>query len=248
MQKKPKEFASDITIMIVHKNHEKIENLSLFFKDQGFVCHYAKSGLEAIKKFEAEEIKTLIIQENNLPINAYKTIAYIKTELNKNPYCVILKDSEDGEINDSKELDLIDRFYLLGEDLDGLLRDISGEKKNEVTDQNNSCYSLDYLNEISGNSEEFIEESLELFSLSVGKEIRDLYIKIKNQDYEEIRKIAHKIKPSFAMVENPNGIEICDQITYKAKEGELKTVIDDLHAEFLKIKQALKTDYPNLNL
>ena len=124
------------------------------------------------------------------------------------------------------------------------------EKEQEKTfdKQGSFVYSLDYLKEISDNSTEFIEESLQLFSSSVAKEIGDLYLKIQNNNYEEIRKIAHKIKPFFAMVQNHKGVEICDQITYKAKDGELKNIIDDLYAEFTNIQHALKTDYPNLNL
>ena len=250
MQKISKELASRNTILIVHKDHDRVARISLFFEEHGFLCHYVTSGLEALKKFESEKdgIKILMMQENNLPINAYKTIGYIKTELNQNPYCVILKEPQEAEIDEIQQLVLIDRSFILGDELNELLRDIVQQEKNTFAEHVNCFYSLDYLKEISDNSTEFIEESLQLFSSSVAKEIGDLYLKIKNRNYEDIRKIAHKIKPSFAMLENHKGVEICDQITYKAKDGELKNIIDDLYGEFNKIQHALKTDYPNLNL
>ncbi|MCL6218851.1 Hpt domain-containing protein [Zunongwangia pacifica] len=251
MEKKSKELASRHAILIVHKDYDKIANLSLLFKEQGFYCLHVKSGLEAIKKFEAAEdvIKTLLIQEDSLPLNAYKTIDYIKTELDKSPYCVVLQESGGTEISGSHKIILIDRFFSLGEDMDSLFHDICEQVKNTFAEKPTNCsYSLGYLKEISDNSAEFIAESLQLFSTSVAKEIGDLYLKIKTGSYEDIRKIAHKIKPSFAMLENHKGVEICDQITYQAKDRELKNSIDDLYAEFNRIQHALKTDYPNLNL
>ena len=249
MHKKFKELATRHAILIVHKDYDKVAKLSLFLEEHGFLCLYAKSGLEAFKNFESAKdgIKTLMMQEDNLPINAYKTIDYIKTELNQTPYCVILKESAGTATNNAQQLELIDRSFILGEELSDLLRDIVQQEKT-FDKQGSFVYSLDYLKEISDNSTEFIEESLQLFSSSVAKEIGDLYLKIQNNNYEEIRKIAHKIKPSFAMVQNHKGVEICDQMTYKAKDGELKNIIDDLYAEFTNIQHALKTDYPNLNL
>ena len=249
MEEQSKELANLHGILIVHKDYDQVAQLSLYLKEQGYNCHHAKSGLEAIKKFETEDgIKTLIIQENNLPLNAYKTIDYIKTELNKNPYSIVLQDSEGTEIVASQKLIPVDHFYLLGEDINILLQHINNQGEEDLNVEQTTCYSIDYLKEISDNSTEFIEESLQLFSVSVAKDIGELYLKVKAKDYEEIRKIAHKIKPSFAMVENFKGVELCDELTYKAKEDDFKKLIEELFTEFAEIQNALKRDYPNLNL
>ncbi len=249
MEDQSKELAGLHGVLIVHKDYDQVAQLSLFLKEQGFYCHYVKSGLEAIKKFETEEgIKTLIIQENNLPLNAYKTIDYIKTELNKNPYSIVLQESEGTEVIASQKLVPVDQFYLLGDNINILLDNINKQEKSVLKSAKSCCYSVEYLREISDNSLEFIEESLQLFSTSVAKDIGDLYLKVKTKDYEEIRKIAHKIKPSFAMVENFKGVELCDEITYKAKDDDFKKLIEELYSEFVQIQNALKQDYPNLNL
>ncbi|UAB83763.1 Hpt domain-containing protein [Zunongwangia sp. SCSIO 43204] len=237
-------------ILIVHKDYDQISQLSLYLKEQGYYCDHAKSGLEAIKKFETEDgFKTLIIQENNIPLNAYKTIDYIKTELNKNPYSIVLQEESEGtEIVASQKLVPVDQFYVLGDDINILLQHIKNQGEEDLNVEQSPYYSIDYLKEISDNNTEFIEESLQLFSLSVAKDIGELYLKVKAKDYEEIRKIAHKIKPSFAMVENFKGVELCDEITYKAKEEDFKKLIKELFTEFAEIQNALKRDYPNLNL
>ncbi|MDN3593694.1 Hpt domain-containing protein [Zunongwangia endophytica] len=239
-----KGLQSSKLILIVHKNYDSIESIYLRLTKEGYDCIYASTGFEAIKKIESKEVLAVLVEENSIPLNAYQTINYINSELNKSPYCVVLQDSANPHKLDSQANIAIDRYFVLGEEIEVLLKDIGIGKQLNI---DSCCYSIGYLKEVSGNNPQFIEESLQLFLNSVVNDIEALYIQSKINAFEEIRQIAHKIKPSFSMVENHKGVELCDQITYEAEDDDLEKVIEQLHAEFLKIQKSIKKDYPNLN-
>ncbi|WBL21156.1 Hpt domain-containing protein [Zunongwangia sp. HRR-M8] len=232
-------------ILIIHKNFTSIEPIYLRFTKEGYQCLYASNGLEAIKKLGNKDIFALLVEEKTSPLNAYQTINYIFTELKMSPFNVVLRDPENPGNIDSQVNIHIDGFFDLGGDIEILLKEIDNGKQSKI---DSSSYSIGYLKEVSGDNAQFIEESLQLFLNSVVNDIEALYLHINSNSFEEIRQIAHKIKPSFSMVENNRGVEICDRITYKAKDKDLEKLIEELHAEFLKIQNSIKKDYPNLNL
>lgn len=64
--------------------------------------------------------------------------------------------------------------------------------------------NLDYLNELSGGSPEFIKEVAEAFIDETPGNLEKMQTALANHDYQTIKSIAHKIKPSmtfFGIVE-----------------------------------------------
>ncbi|MGB5461117.1 MAG: Hpt domain-containing protein, partial [Eudoraea sp.] len=57
-------------------------------------------------------------------------------------------------------------------------------------------YSLDKINEMAEGDEDFINSVISVFLEEVPQDLEDLEKAIENGDYENVYKLAHKIKPN----------------------------------------------------
>ncbi len=61
----------------------------------------------------------------------------------------------------------------------------------------NTTYSLDKLKQYVGDNPQQIKEMLQLFLDTVPEDIEQLVVLSKNEDWFELYKVAHRIKPTF---------------------------------------------------
>ncbi len=61
-------------------------------------------------------------------------------------------------------------------------------------------YNLDKLNEMAEGDEDFINSVISVFLEEVPQDLEDLEKAISNRDYENIYKLAHKIKPNVDLL------------------------------------------------
>ena len=105
--------------------------------------------------------------------------------------------------------------------------------------QKHPFFSLQYLEEIYDKNEELIIESLRIFQSSVAIKLEDIKGLLDHREYDEIRKVAHNIKPSFEMLNNIKGSALCHKLVYESSDEEINSMMEDLNKEFKEINSEL---------
>lgn len=234
-------------IIIIHTDYNSIAGIDTFLRTHGFAVKHFATPLAAFKLLLGiNNLAGFILQKDSKPLSAYKTIDYIKSELKINSFFAVLTSGDDTETKlEDTNVDFKLSKSATPADLQELIAAIKKQLDSENITEN--LYSLDYLKEVSDNNLPFIKESLLLFKNSVAKDVEELYFKLKSASYNEIRQLAHRIKPSFAMVCSQKGIELCDEITYQVEDAGLEKKIVDLQKTYQEIVAAITSDFPNLN-
>lgn len=103
-----------------------------------------------------------------------------------------------------------------------------------------SKIDLSYLEEVTGGSNEIIQEMLELFLNETPQQLLLLQEKCKASDWENIKAEAHKLKPTFSYVGLHSSYEnlIAIENNARNKEGlsEIQILIDAVEKEFNSVK------------
>lgn len=103
-------------------------------------------------------------------------------------------------------------------------------------------YDLTQLRELSDNDEEFIKTTLEMFVSRAKETFEEIDQKLFVKDYEEVGKLAHKIKPSFAYIGINDLYEEIMDIERMAKDG---SEVNELTFSIGRFKEKL-TKYINI--
>jgi hypothetical protein len=82
-----------------------------------------------------------------------------------------------------------------------------------------------------------------IFKESVTFKLEEMHSKLSLRDLEEVRKIAHNIKPSFAMLHNQKGMELCNTMMDTAKDLDMPKLVNELKLEFEIIQSQLAMDF-----
>jgi HPt (histidine-containing phosphotransfer) domain-containing protein len=201
------------------------------------ICVFANS-FEAVQWLQENETQLLVIEVASQPMNANQTIDYVREELKLDIAVFIVSSSpgiEDHEFRIIKPFTEESLGFLLNYSL-------------EVMSQADPLYSLNYLKDISGGNTEFILETVELFKSSVKKKLKELDFAGETNDYKKAAEIAHNLKPSFEMLENKEGAEICDKLTYDFQNHSINELILSLNLIFEEIVQQLEIDFASKNI
>lgn len=185
----------------------------------------------------------LIIMDHGIePLNPFKLMDYVFQELNKECPMIIVGDGSEAE--GVFESYLRFNYPIEQYNIDSLFSNIT-VKKVEKEDQ---LFSLDYLNELSDNNEEFLEESIQLFRDSLAVKFEDLKKAISRFDFQETRQIAHNVKPTFAMLGNEKGRAMCHAICYDASDSEIPELCLVLKNEYNLIINEIEKQFPKLKV
>ncbi|MGB5270666.1 MAG: Hpt domain-containing protein, partial [Eudoraea sp.] len=108
-------------------------------------------------------------------------------------------------------------------------------------------YSLDKINEMAEGDEDFINSVISVFLEEVPQDMEDLEIAIDKGDYENVYKLAHKIKPNVDLLgmeqsraialdietlgKNPNNKEEIEQ-KFPLLKKDVHQVISELKKDF----------------
>lgn len=87
-------------------------------------------------------------------------------------------------------------------------------------------YSLDKINEMAEGDEDFINSVISVFLEEVPQDIEDLEIAIENGDYENVYKLAHKIKPNVDLLGMEQSRAVALDIETLGKNSENKEEIE----------------------
>lgn len=238
------------TIVLVESNAPERKKFSHISQMEDWNLVICEDGLDAIQWLnDNSHADLLVIEENSTPINGYQISDYIKSELGLAMPIIISTD--DTSMQQEERMltyfeAILKKPFFEGDVISQISKTL--EKSQEISPKQNDYYSLNYLNELSGGDKQFIEETIELFSLTINLELKNLKEVLFQKNYIRIREIAHGIKPSFEMLENETGRGICHLLNSDAKESDIPSLIDDLNLEFMNITKQLSRDFPELNI
>jgi HPt (histidine-containing phosphotransfer) domain-containing protein len=86
--------------------------------------------------------------------------------------------------------------------------------------------NLSYLSEVSGNNAEFITQMIELFLQKTPEALEEMNERFRQQNWEELRNIAHRIKPSYTYVGLAEIHKMLAEIEREALENHSQTNVD----------------------
>ncbi len=99
----------------------------------------------------------------------------------------------------------------------------AGKKPLEVQSSPKSYYNLDYLKEVSGNNQDFIQEMVNTFVTTLPQTLFELTEASENADWDKLSRLAHQIKPSFTLM----GLEsLRIKIVQIEESGKTRTKLD----------------------
>ncbi len=228
-------------IIIVVSNAEERTRIKRILNNSPFVALDFTDSMGAIQWImENGNPQLLILEESSSPLNGWQTMDYLRTELKMEHPTLIVIDS-DTEITNKKLQGFIRKPFSdkTALEIENFLNTVEVKDKNEELVKS---YSTEYLEELSEGSKEFVAETLVLFKESVSGRLNDLKIALEQNNFDEARKIAHSIKPSFQMVLNQHGRDLCQSME-TAKTEELNTLFSELNQEYQLIETQITADY-----
>ncbi|WP_153798536.1 Hpt domain-containing protein [Foetidibacter luteolus] len=99
------------------------------------------------------------------------------------------------------------------------------QEKNEPIMQDDVLFNLDYLHVLTENDERFIKELLGVFVTTVPKMTEEMNIACNSKDWEEVKAIAHKLKPIAETLRIESILEDIKFVENTIKEkGNLKEI------------------------
>ncbi|MGY5847375.1 hypothetical protein ACW6QP_08125 [Salegentibacter sp. HM20] len=197
------------------------------------------NSFEAIKHLQQHLPDLVVVEEAAKPMNAAQTTDYIKKELKLE--LPVYTSLARGNL-EVQNFTIEKPFSSASIDK---LGDFLEEKAPKPLEP---LYSLDYLYDLSDGNMDFVYESLKIFKTSVKAQLTELEMACKDNDHQKAGKIAHNIKPSFEMIENQEGAEICNKLTYELEDNSLSELVSRLQELFDKIIVHLDTDLAPNNI
>lgn len=237
------------TVILVESNPLELEKFKHISHTACWNLILCEDGLDVIQWLnDNHTADLLVIEENSTPINGYQISDYIKTELGL-ALPIIVSTGEIPIAQEGRMLSYAEAFLkkpFIHNSVCTKIEEIL-KKSSSLSSNKNQYYSLNYLNELSGGDKQFIEETIELFNVTIYSELQNLNEVLFQENYIRIREIAHHIKPSFEMLENERGKGICHLLNSNAKEEDISSLINDLNLEFINIQNELSKDFPEIN-
>lgn len=224
--------------MIVNAEDEPREVLRNLMVKESFEVFDFDNSMSAILWIKANGAPTgILIEEHATPLDALKTIDYLREELRINLPALITVEPQ--SLKSSQDLPgFITKPFTENTVL--RVKDFFEKSvKNFENEPKTASFSLQYLEETYDGDKVIILESLMLFKNSVADKLEEIHYSLLQNNYEEVRNIAHNIKPSFEMLSNQKGKELCHQLVYQCKDDEIPQIAEELDKEFRKINNEL---------
>ncbi|MCW5517368.1 Hpt domain-containing protein [Muriicola sp. Z0-33] len=108
-------------------------------------------------------------------------------------------------------------------------------------------YNLDKLNEMADGDQDFINSVISVFLEEVPQDLESLEMAITNMDYENVYKLAHKIKPNVDLLGMEQSRAVALEIENLGKSSENSEEIEQkfplLKKDILQVISELKKDF-----
>ena len=225
-------------VLIISPTENLMEIFQSFDTCRDWEMDYCQDSFSALQRLKNSTYDLIIMDEGIGPLDPFKVMDYVFHELQKSyPMVIVGDDSKPEAIHENYQRC---NYPIEQYNVDALVHYGKSEEKEK------KLFSLEYLNELSDNNQEFIEESIVLFKNTLDAKFVDLQKAISIPDFEEARQIAHNIKPSFSMLGNDAGPVICNTICYDAVESEIPELAQTLMKEYGLIVDEIEKQFPKL--
>jgi len=185
-------------ILLVEDNKINSFMATTIMEKWNCLVHVAENGIEAIEKLKLQTYNLILMDLNMPKMGGIEASKIIRNKLNiKTPIIALTANAIKGD--DQKCLDAGMNDYLSKPyhqiDLNKVLT-----KWLEISEDSNQEKLIDLTKLEDMNNPQFLDKMINLFIVEMGKNIVILNLAIKESDYKQITKIAHKIKPSLGFV------------------------------------------------
>lgn len=209
-----------------------------------------ENGIEAVKNFKQERFDIIILDIQMPFMSGYEAAVEIrKLEKSKRIPIIALTArtlEKEKELCFESGMDEYLTKPVIYETLKKVLYSHLNRNHQQGKQTTKKIYGLTYLNELSEGDNFIIKDSLGMFISWVGEKIMEAREVLNEKKFEDLKNIAHNIKPSFEMIENLTGSELCNDIVYNATEDMFPDLFAQLNQEYNTLKETILTDYPNL--
>jgi len=164
-----------------------------------------ENGKQLINLLKVETFDLILIDLGLPEMDGFQAILEIKKQNLSTSKIIIITGEERNE-----EYDLLFEQYdlpVLRKPLDPnhLLKIILDQEKqianqNPSLSKNETLYSLEKLEELSRGKKEFVDRMVDLFKQEIPKAINQINEMLAKEDYERIRALVHRVKPSIKMM------------------------------------------------
>ncbi len=223
-------------------NEDLTVSLQKFAARNEWEMDSCSDSFNAIQKVKNAPYDMIVMDQDIAPLDPFKLMEYISHELQK-VLAMVVVGNQDSNNATSHGTYLKLAYPISEEDLDKMVTHMDLVPK---TEKQTKVFSLDYLIKLSDNNEEFIQESIQLFLESVSAKLEELKTAITDGNYNAAREIAHNVKPTFAMLGNDKGRDICDIICHDAEDAEIPDLAKSLEDESILITNELEKEFPQL--
>jgi PAS domain S-box-containing protein len=200
------------SILLVEDNDINRLYAGSILKMWGCPFDTAENGEVALEKLKNTHFD-LVLMDIQMPVmdgfEATKVIRQWTNEKGKVPIVALTANATQRDIDKCITLGMNDCLTkpFTQEDLLKILNKYLGNKFHVVDSVSNASskqhvdrIDFSYLEKVSGNNKEFIREIADAFIKSIPNSIQDLEYNVENENWVELARVAHKIKPSITLL------------------------------------------------
>jgi len=225
-------------ILFVDADREAQNRFNAYFNGDNFLILNYNSAMGAILHIkESKPVDVLVIDEQIKPMGAAQTLNYLIDELQFKGKVFVSSNSKNQFETEYGIYEVLKKPYDESQ-LQKVKAAVGTVNKDEEP-----LYALNYLKELSDGDMVFIESSIQIFMSTVAPRIEEIKKMLSSKDYQSLAAVAHNIKPSFEMILNKRGAELCDFLAHHAKPADFKSYVEDLEEEYIQVEKQLRRDF-----
>ena len=253
-------FFTNLQLLLVEDNRLNQIVTQKILQLQGINVDMADNGKIAIEMLNQNNYD-LILMDLQMPVmDGYATTKFIRGamagHLNKIPIIAYTAHAFRGEAEKCIAIGMND-YISKPMNTDELMKKIAAlvpsktnlysksEAAQNFKEFKNDNIDLSYLHELSRGNKEFVTEVIEIFLQETPGEMLQGKVKLDERNFEDLYKIIHKLKPSYALMGMHLASEAVLEIQYQCKNTkDLEKITDS----FQRIQNALNKAIPQLKL
>ncbi|HEX5112700.1 MAG TPA: ATP-binding protein [Saprospiraceae bacterium] len=240
-----KDYALDV--LLVEDNDINRLYAKTILKNWNCFTETAENGLVAVEKLKGNTFD-VVLMDVQMPVmdgyEATKAIRMMAPPLRDIPIVALTANATKADVekclaagmNDylPKPFTPDDLYRKLFNELKIQPANPTGKKTVAVQSTPKSYYNLDYLKEVSGNNQDFINEMVNTFITTLPQTLGELSQAIASSDWDKVSRLAHQIKPSFTLM-GLDSLRI--KVVQIEESGKTRTKLDllpELADDFIK--------------
>lgn len=236
-QRKADLSITSLDVLLVEDNDINRLYAKSILKNWNCATETAENGLVAVEKLRSKDFDVVLMDVQMPVMDGYEaTLAMRMMEPPKNEVPIVALTANATKADIEKCLAAGMNDYLpkpfTPDDLYRKLFDelkikptLPIEKRQPRPTPSGPSYNLDYLREVSGNNQEFIQEMVQTFVTTLPQILDDMDQATKAKDWDRLSRLAHQIKPTFTLM----GLQdLHKKVLQIESNSKARTNIDDI--------------------